>query len=72
MKGSTFAFVAIIVRGDCLLLQKILDHFNDLAIIIVAEVEAEVPSVIEGDGFVAAVAAYDFREDLACEVVTYY
>ena len=72
MKGSTFAFVAVVVRSDCLLLQKILDHFDDLAIIVVAEVETEVPGVVEGDGFVAAVAAYDFREDLACEVVAYY
>jgi hypothetical protein len=57
--------------GNGLLLQEILDHFEDVAIIVMAEVEAEVPCVVEGDRLVRAGAADYLGEDLSCKIVTY-
>lgn len=53
----TLAFPAIIILRDGFLLKEIFDHAQDVSIIIVTEIEAVVPGVIEGDGLVGAGSA---------------
>jgi hypothetical protein len=68
----TFAFITIIVRSNCLLLQKILYHFYDLSIITIIEIQWEIPSIVECNRLIPTVTADYFGKDLTCEVVAYY
>ena len=63
MRG-TFAFAAVVVRGYGLFLEEILHHFEDVPVILVAEIDIDVPDIIKGDGLVAAGAADNFGQDL--------
>lgn len=69
---GTFAIAAVVVRGYRFFFQKIFNHFYDLTVIIVAEVERKVPCIVKGDWFIIAFATDHFRKYLACKIVTYY
>ena len=68
MRG-TFALAAVVVGGDGFLLEEVLNHFEDVSVILVAEVDVDVPDIIEGYGLVAAGAADDFGQDLPCKEI---
>jgi hypothetical protein len=50
----TFAMVTVVVAVDGFLLQKVLYHRKYLPIVVLVEVEGEVPCVIESDRLVGA------------------
>ncbi len=58
--------------GQGLLLEEVLEHLDDVTPVPVAEVEAEVPGVVEGDGLVAAVPADHLGKQLPRKVVANY
>lgn len=68
-KRVTFALAAVIILRDGLLFEEVLDHAQDIAVIVMAEVEAIVPSVVEGDGLIGAGPTDDLRQHLASKVV---
>ena len=68
-KIITFALCTVVVFGEGLFLEKVLDHLENLSTVSIGEVEGEVPCVVKGDGFIATSAADDFGEQLSCEVI---
>jgi hypothetical protein len=70
-ESLTLALAAVVVAGDGLLLEEVLQHARDVSAVAAAEVEGEVPSVVEGNRLVAAVAADHLRQQLASEEVTH-
>lgn len=69
---STLALGTVVIAGDGLLLKEVLQHLEQVSAVVLAEVEREVPGVVEGDGLVAAVAADHLRQQLTREEVTHY
>ena len=69
---GTFAFPAVVIRGDGFLLEKILNHFEDIPVILVAKVDIDVPNIVKSDGLVAADAADDFGQNLSGKEICHY
>jgi hypothetical protein len=66
----TLAFRAIIIAWNDLFLQKVRDHLEDLTIIVIGEIESEVPSVVKRDWFMLATHANHSRKQLSCKIIT--
>ena len=56
----TFALGAVVIRGNGLFFEKVLNHAKDVSVVVVAEVDIDVPDVVECYRLVAAGAAHYF------------